>query len=84
MVLFIWRNFDDGRLMLDHRRWMPIALMQKALRGDHAYLRGWSAACARRREAISFRMKDSAHRKITDAQIFELVGVEARLNLSRE
>ena len=74
-LFFIWRNIEDKELIQKHRKWLPLVLGKKASNKDWAYIRGWADAWGRRNECESARQSDSVHRKLSDREIFEAVGI---------
>lgn len=79
-LLFLWRNIDDCRLVREHRRWLPLVLMKRLVKGDWPFLRGWAAVYARRAEAAAARTADSKKRVLSDTEIFRTAGVRTRVS----
>ena len=74
-LFFIWRNIEDEGLLRQHRLWLPAVLLKRAVLCDTASLAGWTSALARRKEAALAKKLDSRHRRLSDREIFETVGV---------
>lgn len=74
-LFFIWRNIEDAELVARHRRWLPLVLARRALARDRAFVRGFVLARARAGEARAARVADSAHRVLSDGEIFALAEV---------
>jgi GT2 family glycosyltransferase len=74
-LFFIWRNIEDEELMGRHRRWLPVVLARRALSRDWPFVRGYKDALAGKDEAQAALERDSAHRKLSDREIFSRVGI---------
>ena len=74
-LFFVWRNIEDKRLLAAHRRWLVPVLVRRIVAGDRAFVAGLRDAWRRRGEAAEARMRDSAHRRLSDSEIFDTVGI---------
>ena len=77
-LFFIWRNIEDRKLLAAHRRWLPLVLIRRYLAGDKAFVSGFVEARRRRAEAIQARARDSVHRRLSDVEIFDILGIRHR------
>jgi len=74
-LFFVWRNIEDPDLLARHRRWLPLVLARRLLARDRAFVRGFFQARARAGEARAACIVDSAHRVLSDREIFALAEV---------
>ncbi|MCX8053449.1 MAG: glycosyltransferase family 2 protein [Armatimonadetes bacterium] len=75
-LFFIWRNIEDERLLATHRRWLPLVVVRRIAARDWPWIAGFREAWNRRREAIEARARDSIHRRLSDTEIFDKLGIE--------
>lgn len=75
---FIWRNIEDKRLLATHRRWLLLVVIRRLVARDKAFIRGFVDAARRRREMLDARAQDSVHRRLSDIEIFEMLGIRCR------
>jgi GT2 family glycosyltransferase len=75
---FIWRNIEDKKLLATHRRWIPLVVIRRLVARDKAFIRGFVDAARRRREMLDARARDSVHRRLSDIEIFEMLGIRCR------
>jgi GT2 family glycosyltransferase len=75
-LFFIWRNMEDQQIIKNHRLWLPSVILRRLAVGDISFMEGWHDAYIRRHEAISARSADSQNRKLSDKEIFRIIGIE--------
>lgn len=75
-LFFIWRNIDDRQIINAHRSWLPMILTRRGAAGDTPFLKGWYDAYLHRHEASAARFADSQNRKLSDKEIFQIIGIE--------
>jgi GT2 family glycosyltransferase len=72
---FVWRNIEDPELLRRHQRWLPLVIAKNCLTGDRCLLQGYRLARPYRGACDRARREDSTHRKLSDREIFDRVGV---------
>ncbi|MHB1457840.1 MAG: glycosyltransferase family 2 protein [Armatimonadota bacterium] len=74
-LYFIWRNIEDRRILNNHHIWLPLILARHGIAGDLPFLKGWHDAYNHRQEADVSRLADSQHRRLSDEEIFQIIGI---------
>lgn len=75
-LFFIWRNIEDEQIIRNHCSWLPRVVLRRLAAGDITFLEGWHDAYTRRHEAMTARKADSQNRKLSDEEIFRMIGIE--------
>ena len=72
LFLFQWKNLHAPAFLLPHRCWLPLRLLQAAIKRDWPFCHGFFSALEQFGEMRRSRQQARAQAKLSDAQVFSL------------
>ncbi|MFQ3549575.1 MAG: glycosyltransferase [Armatimonadota bacterium] len=72
-LFFIWKNFEDKKMQLQQRLYMPLVLMKWKIVKKYNFILGYKDAIARKYEALELLERDKTYRVLSDKDIISRV-----------